>query len=298
MEEYEQNTQSDIKKASISLALASGGIRSLACVPLFNFLREKNIKIDCIYGSSGGALMACLYSLGLSGEEIKEFSTRVWQKKLFKHYDYRALLGVVNLPFGIKDNKSALLKSKNFIKILEDYFGDKRLEDLPIPVHVHTTDFRTGEDVILTKGLISSAVYASSASFPFLPPLEIDGKLLVDGAFSAPLPILQALEGKSDLIIGVMYDMYDAEPKGLLESFYAFMGRLLNRLRQSQLGFGIDMYPAEVVLIRVKCKGMLAMWNVDKIPDIIEAAQQEVDSKKGEIMYVIDSLNELNRRKS
>jgi NTE family protein len=84
--------------------------------------------------------------------------------------DYRALLGLAKLPFGKFDMRSGLLRPKKYRSLLEETFGETRIEDLHPKVLLQATDVSTGEGVILDKGLVRDALYASSALFPLLPP--------------------------------------------------------------------------------------------------------------------------------
>lgn len=81
------------------------------------------------------------------------------------------------------------------------YFGDHRIEDLTGKLILQTTDFETGQGVVLTEGRLADAVYASMAILPFLPPLQMNGRCLFDGCFSSPLPIMPAVAFPADIHI-------------------------------------------------------------------------------------------------
>ena len=78
----------------------------------------------------------------------------------------------------------------------------RRLEDAPIPLTVVATALGTGEAVVLNSGDATTALLASSAVPRLLPAVEIDGRLLVDGAAAADVPVREALSlGARDLYV-------------------------------------------------------------------------------------------------
>ncbi|MCI0663739.1 MAG: patatin-like phospholipase family protein, partial [Acidobacteria bacterium] len=159
----------------IAVVLGTGGIKAMAGLALFDFFEEQKIPIDLLVGCSGGALACASIGMGLHPAEIRERGLAKLEKTLFTKLDYRSLLGIFNSRLGTFDKTSGILKSDRWRQSLRDYFGDKKLEQLRPRTLIQTTDVDTGEGVVLTKGSLADAVYASCAFFPAFPPARIDG---------------------------------------------------------------------------------------------------------------------------
>jgi NTE family protein len=174
------------ERPKVGLALGTGGIKAMAGIALFEFLEEQKIPVDLMVGCSGGALVCASIGAGFPPSEIRTLGLERLQKKLFTKLDRRSVLGIFNSHLGTFDKTSGLLDPRAWQQSLREYFGDKRLEQLSPRTLLQTTDVDTGEGVVLTKGLVADAVYASCAFFPAFPPAKIDGRYLGDGIYSAP----------------------------------------------------------------------------------------------------------------
>ena len=122
--------------------------------------------------------------------------------------DYKTLFAP---EFGVKDGGLALPKGviagvsiEAFFRILvEPSLGINNFDKLPIPYRAMATDIETGNSVELSQGSLPQAMRASMSVPGALAPVEIDGKLLVDGGIANNLPIDQARELCGDVIIAV-----------------------------------------------------------------------------------------------
>jgi predicted acylesterase/phospholipase RssA len=103
---------------------------------------------------------------------------------------------------GWRGRPRHLFDSSSIRRILDSFVAFRRLEEAPIPLTVVATELDTGEAVILNSGDATTALLASSAVPRLLPAVEIDGRLLVDGAAAADVPVRQALSlGAHDLYV-------------------------------------------------------------------------------------------------
>lgn len=272
------------KRTKIILSLAGGGLRALSCIPLFTFLKQSNIEISEVHGCSGGAVLACTYSMGMTPLEIEKIARKIWKKEVFQP-NYKFILSFIGLPFFRNKYSSAFLKSEPIINALKSIFGDLRLEQLSPRVTIQTTDFLTGEPVLLKEGLVADALYASSADFPFLPPIKIGNRWLIDGAFSSPLPIKEAAKKDVDIIIIMMYDFVRKKlSTHFLENYVSIFSIFHNTLRTHQLKWGAFMHEGKIINIRVLFNDTISMWDTHRIDDILRESQMAVDAKKEEIL--------------
>jgi len=170
------------------LALGSGGARGYAHIGVLKALKEENLKIDLITGSSIGALIGVLYSHYESVGKVEEV--------LLESY-WREVAGMV------RPSKSGMISAKKVQEFLREFIGDVKLEDLDLPVGVIATDFHSSESVLIRKGSAIEAVQASIAFPLFIEPLKLNGKTLWDGGLSSQVPTEAARKMGATRVIGV-----------------------------------------------------------------------------------------------
>jgi NTE family protein len=286
-----ENQQSEPnRKPKVGVVVGSGGIKAISSIPLFEFLEEAQIDVDLLIGSSGGSIFGGLWAVGNDAPEIRNIAKGLWIKELFSKVDYRTLLSIAGLPFGRFDKSSGLLKPDVVQSTYKRVYGDNRVEDLRTRMMLQSTDVLSGESVVITSGLLRDAVYASSALFPILPPINIEGRWLMDGATSAPLPILNAVKEDMDVIIAITNEERTTEESN---SFLEALTRTINHqttwLRRNQVALSVGLHHHEIILINVVFDGKIGLRSVDKIPEILEAGQKAVDNKKDEILAAIEN---------
>ena len=178
------------KKVKIGLALGSGGWRGLAHIGVLKVLEKNGISIDYITGSSIGALVGGLYAYYGNIGELEKIVDNIGYLDMFHALsDPRAELG--------------LLKGNKFVAFLENYLRGAKIEDLKIPFKAATTDILTGETVYLDGGNLATAIRASISIPIVLAPVDINGKRLVDGGNSTPIPTEEVRRMGADIVIGV-----------------------------------------------------------------------------------------------
>lgn len=207
------------KDLKVGLVLSGGGAKGFAHIGVLKVLEEAGIRVDFIGGTSMGALVGGLYASGYSAKEldsivrILEFDKILQEtvprraKPFFeKENGERYIISLpvrnkkVSLPVALAKGQSAL----NKLSILTQHITSiDDFNKLPIPFLCIGTDIETGEQVILNKGFLPEALRASS-SFPTLfEPVEIDGRVLLDGGISNNFPVHEVIAMGADIIIGV-----------------------------------------------------------------------------------------------
>jgi NTE family protein len=175
-------------RKKIGLALSGGAARGFAHLGVLKVLREHDIPVDFIAGTSAGSIVGAAYASGLNVEEITEMGKKMTWLRMTK-FSYS--------PKGFLSNASmgALLR-KNF--------PHDRFEDLPIPFAAVTCDLQTGEAVILEgSGDLIDAVRASCAIPGIFTPVEIDGKRLFDGGVVANVPTKAVKKLGAEIVIAI-----------------------------------------------------------------------------------------------
>jgi len=214
------------------------------------------------------------------------------QKELFSKPDYRSLLSIFNSRLGTFDKTSGILNPGKWRQALNDYFGDRKLEQLRPRTLIQTTDVDTGEGVILTKGSLADAVYASCAFFPAFPPAKIDGRYLGDGIYSAPVPVVEAIKRGMDVIIALDFkEKVRTEPKGFFSCFYRHIDNTMRTLTRSQMFLSIELHHHEIVIVEVNFEHTINPWDVHELPAIIEAGRKAVEDHKSMILSAFTSFS-------
>ena len=208
----------------VALVLGGGGARGGAHLGVIEQLERQQIPVDLVVGTSIGAFIGGLYASGHSAEQIAQrlehtpwasgFRDRVYRdemplrrKQISDDFPMNTDLGVsddgVKLPKGI-------LNGQALAEILHGTFGIyadlKHFDDLPVPFRAVATDLLTQQEVVLSNGSLVQAVQASMTIPGVVRPLEVDGKLLVDGGVVNNLPISVARQLGVDRIIAVSID--------------------------------------------------------------------------------------------
>jgi len=217
-----QNTfsQDTIKsRPKIGLVLSGGGAKGFAHIGVIKVLEKAGVKIDYIGGTSVGAVIGALYASGYNAKQldsifrdtdfnnlITDYIPRSSKNFYEKRNDelYAFSLPVNNFKVGIPLSLSKGMFNFNLINRLTKHV--KEIHDfnkLPIPFLCMATDIETGQQVVLDKGYLAKALLASSAFPSIFAPVELDGKLLVDGGVSNNYPIDEIRKLGADIIIGV-----------------------------------------------------------------------------------------------
>ncbi len=175
------------QRKKIGLALGGGVVRGLAHMGVLAVLEEAHIPIDYIAGTSAGSLIGSIFSAGYSVSQIQALARQIsWGK-------------VARLVWPVQGFVSFAPLEHWLVKSL----GDLCFEDLKIPFAAMATDIHSGKPVKLSTGRVAPAVRASASVAGFVTPIELEGKLLVDGSFSDTVPIRAVREMGADYVIGV-----------------------------------------------------------------------------------------------
>lgn len=177
-------------KKTLALGLGGGGVRGLAHIGILEVLDENGIKPDMIAGTSMGAIIGGLYSLGYSAKEMKEIVVKLNIPKI-KPVKYLNLL------------HESLLKDDMINEVLDELFKDKTFEDCKIPFCTVAVDLETGKEVIHETGSLKEAIRAT-ASVPILfPPHFYKDRYLIDGGLINNVPLTCLRKQNPDVLMGV-----------------------------------------------------------------------------------------------
>ena len=212
----------DGPRPRIGLVLGGGGAKGAAHVGVLRVLDEMRIPIDCVVGTSMGALVGGTYAAGMSAVELEQAVRDIsWKNaiafegKRTKEPMRRKLSGVTysnNLEFGLRDGRltppASLIGSQNIDQTIEllvsRSHGISDFDHLPIPFRAVATDMRKGEMAVLDHGNLARAMRASMSVPGVFAPVQIDDRLLGDGGLTRNLPVDVAREACADVVIAVI----------------------------------------------------------------------------------------------
>ncbi|MCA9866284.1 MAG: patatin-like phospholipase family protein [Anaerolineae bacterium] len=188
---------SDNGRIKVGLALGGGVARGLAHIGVLSVLEKANIPIDCIAGTSMGAIIGAAYCAGLTIEDLRGIAARTgwWQ---------------VSRPLF---SAGGFVTFKHLEAWMEDNIGQFDVRDLAIPFAAVASDLISGERVVLSEGRLCTAVRASCSVPGFVPPVEQNDHILVDGGITDNIPADVARLLGADYVIGVDIFMPALRPR-------------------------------------------------------------------------------------
>jgi NTE family protein len=206
-------------RPKVGLVLSGGGAKGFAHIGVLKVLEEAGLKIDYIGGTSMGSVVGGLYASGYTAtqidsifqstnfdELINDFIPRSSKNFYEKRNDelYALVLPFSNFKIGIPEALSKGMYNFNLLSRITRHVRHVRdFNQLQIPFLCIATDIETGKEVLLNKGNLAEAMMASSAFPSLFSPVEIEGRLLVDGGVTNNYPIDEVRKLGADIIIGV-----------------------------------------------------------------------------------------------
>lgn len=206
----------------VGVAFGGGSIHGIAHVGVLKALAEKGLKFDLIAGTSVGAIVGVLLAAKLPYAEIEAIARRIeWA-------------GLMSLSWSGK----GLMQNAKLRAMIDTAIGERRIEQLPIPFGAIATDVASGERVVIRRGPASLAVDASCSIPVFFVPVKIDGRDLVDGGLTEPVPVIAVREMGADIVIGVdvAFRPDEDQAHGLTGAAFQTMQIMANALIKEQIG--------------------------------------------------------------
>lgn len=237
----------------LCLALSGGGARGFAHVGVLKVLEELRVPIDCIAGTSMGALVGGLYAAGYSPDEIERLLAGVDWADMYRDRPARRALAfrrkdddrryLLDFEFGLRKGGllipagritggklGLLLRSVSLRVVTVD-----RFDDLPIRFRAVATDLTTGDRVVLDRGDLPTALRASMAIPGVFAPVTIEGRVLVDGGLVDNLPVDAAREMGAGIVLAVDAST-QLRPAEQLQSLFSVLSQVVTLAGHENLG--------------------------------------------------------------
>ena len=265
-----------IQGPAVSLVIGSGSVKCAAAIGVVRALASAGIGIDRVVGCSGGALFAAGIAFGFDAAKMTDITLRTWTRKVTSKRNNMGLLRLLAPRlFGFRSDNFGLRDDAPMVAAFRDVFGDRRIEDAPIPLHITATDFANGELVDLTRGDLVQAIRASVSLPLAFAPVRLGERLLVDGYLADPLPVSVAMKNGSRVIVALGFE---TPYQDKIRSAGRFAGQLsailANNLQQARIAFHSAVHHSEMILIVPQFKQRVRLFDTDKVPYIIEEGEQ------------------------
>jgi NTE family protein len=236
--------ENPLVRPRICLVLSGGGARGMAHIGVLKVLEELKIPIDCIAGTSMGAVVGGLYASGMTAEQIDATIRSVDWQEAFRDTPPRRGLAfrrkqddqnfLVRLPLGLKHGQILLPKGliqgqklqETLRQLTLPFTNDTNFDLLPTPFRAVATDLETGNAVLLDQGDLALAMRASISAPGLFAPVESQGLLLVDGGVAENLPIEVARAMHADVLI-VSDVSFPLQPRAALDSALTISNQML-----------------------------------------------------------------------
>lgn len=197
------------RRKKVGLALGGGGARGLAHIGVLKILEKYKIPVDCISGTSMGAVIGALYSAEPDANKLEKKAFEIDWKNIF---DY-------TIP------NYGLIRGGEIEKVLNKKLGNLKFKDLKIPLFVTAFDIENKQEIIFHKGNVVKAVRASIAIPGVFVPVENKGRILVDGGLTDVIPTEILKKEGMDIIIAVNVNSVKEKKPSLKEEAFPASGK-------------------------------------------------------------------------
>ncbi len=248
--------QSDnTERPKIGVVLSGGGAKGLAHIGFLKVMEEAGIRPDYIGGTSMGSIIGGLYAIGYSADSLEKIAKGMrWNYYLTDDIPRRYITLEEKadndrflLSFPIEERRivipSGIVNGQNIENILNVLCAPvhdvRNFNDLQIPYLCVATNIETGEEVVFREGSLPEAMRASMGIPSVFYPIEISGKLLVDGGVVNNFPVNHVKDMGADIIIGVDvgFQFHTKEDLNsiirIIEQTTLFLGHSLNEINKS-----------------------------------------------------------------
>jgi len=270
----------------IGLALGAGAAKGWAHVGVLQALNELDVTIECIAGTSIGALIGGLFAAGTLDDFVQDMLDMDWKR----------IISLIDLVFP----KNGLIDGKKVTHLLKKYLP-ANIEDLNLPFAAISTDLATGKEVVLEKGPLIEAIRASISVPAIFTPVIKDNCCLVDGGLVNPVPvnIVRTLGTQKVLAVDLNYKYpwskpqsfpINSQPKPILPPPKRFCRKKLSlsptsKLEKVSLSIKEKLAQIEFTLLEEIRSWMTKADNTPHIFEIIHSSLALMEVRLTEVLF-------------
>jgi len=270
----------------LALVLGSGGVRSAAAVGIAEVLAGAGVRPDLVVGCSSGALVGATIALRMSPEHALQTASELLSRELTRQHRWRAWLQLLAPRLAGFPDDFALRDAWLIERRVREAFGQRRIEDAPTSLRIAATDANSGEAAVLTHGSLVDALRASVA-VPFLfPAVTIEGRRLVDGVISDPLPLAAAADARTVVALGFQGSMpgrVDRASHLVAQVSTATINNLMQARNAAARAAGQRVLHIELALER-----RVGCWDTSALRYLYEAGRRAAQTQLPQIMTMLE----------
>jgi NTE family protein len=301
-----------IKRPKVALILSGGGARGIAHIGVLKVLEKYHIPIDMIYGTSIGAIIGGLYSIGYRPEELVNviknidisemlsISKEIKRKDLYPEQKKALSQNFLTLRFSglepiIPSSVSSGQQITNLINltVLQGlYHNYQNFDDFPIPFRAITTDLISGKSVVLSEGDLSEAIRASF-TWPLLnPTIDRDSMRLLDGGIFANVPAHFAKMDQFDISI-VVNTTSPLKNSSQINSAIDVFDQLLSIMQEK---FTLAELRYADILIEPRLE-KFSNTDFNETDSLVKLGEKSAELKIDEVLNQLGKFNDLSKNK-
>lgn len=269
------------KKKKIALVIGAGSVKCAAALGLWKVLENEDIHFDMIVGCSGGSLYAAAMAMGFSLEECIANTKKLWNRSITQKRNWRALASIL-LPGILKFDPTefSMMSDGPMLRSFQSVFGDKTFAHTKTPLYVMATDYETGESIAQHEGRLVDALRASVAIPYIWPAWKSNGRLLIDGAASNPLPVDVPIREGIDIILAMGFQSpLPSRVKSVSRYAFYINSLMTNNLLNANFAFHNAVHHAEIISIFPEFERSIRLFDTDQIPYVIEQGEKAMQEQ-------------------
>jgi len=284
------------QRPRIGLVLAGGGAKGAAHIGVLRVLDELHVPVDCVVGTSMGALVGATFAAGIPAPEIEAAVLAIDWKRAVGGQGRRDMMPIkrklasntysnsleVGLQHGGLKLPGGLIATQDIEEVIRSLVASARstynFDDLPIPFRAVATDMVAGDMVVLGSGDLADAMRASMALPGVFSPVTIDGKVLSDGGIVRNLPVDVARSLCADVVIAVWLS---SPPPGAedLTSSLSLLARSMDVMIGANQRQQIESLGPNDVGIEVPM-GDIGSSDFQRVPEAVELGRKAADAQR------------------
>jgi NTE family protein len=232
-------------RPKIGLVLGGGGARGIAHIGVLKVMHELRIPVEYVTGTSMGSIVGGTFASGMGAAEMEDkvlridwdavLDDRVKRENMVQRRKDDERTPLMRMEFGVRDGQLLLPAGAIYGQKLEFLLadltatapGDQDFDKLPTPFRAVATDLESGEEVVFDRGYLRQAMRASMSVPGAFDPVEINGRILVDGGLVNNVPIDIARKMGAEVIIAIDVGAVNRK-RDTLNSLPAVLDQMIN----------------------------------------------------------------------
>jgi NTE family protein len=285
-----------VPNARVGVAFGGGSARGIAHVGVIRWLEEHRIPIDVAAGTSMGGLIGGAFATGMDAGELREFINGIdWDQLFgassFEHKNIRrkadARAYPSRLEFGLKEGRIAPPPALNngqsvellLARVTAPYFDIEDFDALPTPFRTVAVDLLLAEPVVMRSGSLADALRATMSLPLAFPPVDVDGRVLVDGGAmnNVPADVVRAMGARQVVAVNVG-DLSDRE--GVDATMFGLASETMDAMMRASTKRALT--SADVIInVPLKEYGSLD-WR--RAPDLIDEGYRAAEAMRDRLL--------------